>query len=943
MAQRQYARPGVRRRRRRIPIPSRLVPILLTLAGALFLFSAGTVLWWSKDLPNPQNIDDRRVTESTKIFDRTGEHLLYEIGDVHRTTVSLDVISRHLRQATLAAEDDQFYEHHGLDFFGIARGLVLKPLTGKRVQGGSTITQQLIKNSILTSERTVRRKVKEAVLAIELEQRFSKDQIFEMYLNDIPYGSQAYGVEAAALTFFGVPASEVTLGQAAILSSLPKAPTYYSPYGSHFEDLKSRQENTLQRMVELDMVSQEQADEAKAEELDFSIRRESIRAPHFVFYIKELLDEEYGDSIVGQGGLTITTTLDADLQTIAETALSDRQETLNGLGASNAALAAIDPRSGDIVAMVGSVDYFNEEIDGNVNVSIRHRSPGSSIKPFVYAAAFAAGFTPDTVLIDAETDFGQEYKPKNYTLKEHGPVTMRQALANSLNIPAVKTLYLAGVRSATDLAQAMGMTSLNDPDRYGLSLVLGGGEVRLLDEVSAYGVFANDGVRLPHRAILKVESGSEVLFDAAEEADERTGDQVLDSQIARLVTSIISDNSARALAFGTNTPLQLGSRPVAAKTGTTQEFRDGWTMGFTPSLAAGVWVGNNDNTPMGDTAAGVVTAAPIWNAFMRGALAGTPIEEFVRPEPINNIQHSIMRGEVPELKAKFVAETGEVYSLECPVALGEPKTFKEIHNLLFYVRRSNPQGPPPANAENDPQYDKWKVGVEEFIKKHNEETKGDAEAVRYAGSLPEESCNIGNAEDLPNVRIVVPETTIVRGSSVRVRAEVDSPRELDYVRFMVDGEEVSRQTPRDFYEITFSFPSTFTGRKTVLILAVTKDKLVGRAHRTFIVNPDSSKPSATLLTPKNGSDLSGGSFPHTVKVTASDPSGIELVDVLYRKDGESGTKRIGRTSEQAPVAANRYEVVWGDSPGPGRYQVYVVAYDTTGNFVETTPHTVDIQ
>jgi len=943
MAQRHYTRAGKKRRKWRIPIPSRLVPILLTLAGALFLFSAGTVLWWSKDLPNPQNIDDRRVTESTKIFDKTGENLLYEIGDVHRTTVSLDAISRHLRQATLAAEDDQFYEHHGLDFLGIARGVVLKPLTGKRVQGGSTITQQLIKNSILTSERTIQRKVKEAVLAVELEQRFSKDQILEMYLNDIPYGSQAYGVEAAAQTFFGTPAADVSLGQAAILASLPKAPTYYSPYGSHFEDLKARQEFTLQRMVDLDMISEEQAEAAKSEELNFSIRRESISAPHFVFYVKELLDEEYGDLIVGQGGLTITTTLDSNLQTIAESSLTDNQERINGLGASNAALAAVDPKTGDIVAMAGSIDYFNEEIDGNVNVAIRHRSPGSSVKPFVYAAAFAAGYTPETILIDAETDFDDDYRPKNYTLQEYGPVTMRQALANSLNIPAVKTLYLAGVKSATDLAQAMGMTSLDDPDRYGLSLVLGGGEVRLLDEVSAYGVFANDGVRLPTRAILKVERNGEVLFDAQDEADSRTGEQVLDSQISRQVTNIISDNSARALAFGTNTPLQLGSRPVAAKTGTTQEFRDGWTMGFTPSLAAGVWVGNNDNTPMSTKAAGASTAAPIWNEFMRGALTGTPIEDFVRPEPPQDIPHGVLRGEVPELKAQFVPDTGEVFSLECPVALGEPRTFKELHNILFYLRRNNPQGPPPANAESDPQYDKWKIGVSEFIARHNEKTKADPQAPRYASSLPEESCNVGNTEDLPNVKIVEPNATIVRGSSVNMRIEVDSPRELDYVRFMVDGEEVDRQSPRDSYEFSFSFPSDFTGRKAVLILAVTKDKLVGRAHRTFIVNPDSSEPAVTLHTPKNGSTLSNSNFPLTVKVTATDPSGVELVDILYRKDGESGTRRIGRTKTQAPVAPNRYEITWKDSPGPGRYEIYSIVYDTTGNFKETKPHIVDIQ
>ena len=907
----------------------------------LLLLGAGTVLWWSKDLPNPQNIDERRVTESTKIFDRTGEHVLYEIGDIHRTRVSLDHISSFIRQATLAAEDDQFYEHHGLDFAGIIRGVILKPLSGQRAQGGSTITQQLIKNAILTPERTVQRKVKEAVLALELEQRFSKDQILEMYLNDIPYGSQFYGVEAAAKGFFGKAASDVSLAEAAVLAALPKAPTYYSPYGSRAEALKARQEHILTRMADLNMISADQAEAAKQEELVFLPRQESIQAPHFVFYAKELLDEEYGERVVEQGGLDIITTLDAELQAAAEEVLRNHTERLGGLGASNAALVALDPATGDILAMAGSVDYFNEDIDGNVNVAVRHRSPGSSIKPFIYAAAFQQGFTPETMLVDAETDFGQEYRPKNYDLSEHGPVTMRQALANSLNIPAVKTLYLVGVREATELAQAMGMTSLDDPDRYGLSLVLGGGEVRLLDETSAYGVFANEGVRHPHRAILKVSVDDDTLFDITDE--QLVGEQILEPQIARLVTNVISDNSARALSFGTNTPLNLGGRPVAAKTGTTQEFRDGWTLGYTPSLAVGVWTGNNDNTPMGSRSAGAVTAAPIWNEFMRVALAGQPTEQFTRPEPARDIPHGVLRGEIPEIKGKWEPETGTVYTADCPVAVGQPKTFRELHNILFYIRRSNPLGAPPANAESDPQFDRWESAVSAWRDKHNGETKDNPEEPRYGASLPIPTCGAADSEDLPKVRIVEPDTTIIRDSPVTVKVEIDSPQELSEVRFLLDGEEVARRSPEESYEMSFSFPSSFSGRQTVLVLAITKEKLIGRAHRTFIINPDDAAPSVTLHTPTNGSTLTATSFPQTVKVTASDASGIELVDVLYRKDGVSGTRRIGRTSTTAPVAPNRYEVIWDDSPGPGRYEVYTIAYDTTGNFTESAHHTIDIQ
>jgi len=355
----------------------RFIPLVAIVSGGIFLITATTVLWWSKDLPDPQNIGSRQIVESTKIFDRTNTHLLYEIGDVRRTRISLDNSAPFLKQATIAAEDDQFYKHHGLDINGILRALFVN-LTGGNLQGGSTITQQLIKNSILTPERTLRRKAKEAVLALELEQRFSKDQILEMYLNEIPYGSQTYGIEAASKTFFGRAASEVSLSQAAILAALPKAPTYYSPYGSHFEDLKKRQERILTRMSNLGMISPAEAEDAKQEELHFQPRTENINAPHFVFYIKEILDEEYGERVVEQGGLIVTTTLDMRLQTIAEESLKSHQDTINNLGASNAALAAVDPKTGDILAMVGSIDYFNEEIDGNVNVAIRHRSPGSS-------------------------------------------------------------------------------------------------------------------------------------------------------------------------------------------------------------------------------------------------------------------------------------------------------------------------------------------------------------------------------------------------------------------------------------------------------------------------------------------------------------------------------------------------------------------------------------
>lgn len=911
-------------------------------SGGFLLLSAATVLWWSRDLPNPGDIDSRRVSESTKIFDSTGTHLLYEIGDVHRTRVSLDNISPFLVKATLAAEDDQFYEHHGLDFTGIVRGTILKPLSGSRAQGGSTITQQLIKNAILTPERTLRRKVKEAVLALELEQRFSKDQILEMYLNDIPYGSLAYGVEAASQQFFGASARDVSLAQAVTLAALPKAPSYYSPYGSHFEDLKARQEYILNRLASLNMISAPQAEQAKSEPLDFAPPREAISAPHFVFYVKELLEEQYGQRVVEQGGLKVTTTLDMRLQTSAEEILKNHQDRLKQHGASNAALVALDPKTGHVLSLVGSLDYFNEEIDGNVNVAVRHRSPGSSIKPFVYAAAFLRGFTPETILVDAETDFGQGYKPKNYNLKTNGPMTMRLALANSLNIPAVKTLYLAGVKSATDLAQKMGMTSLNDPDRYGLSLVLGGGEVRLVDEVSAYGVLANDGVRFPHQAILKVETATgEILFDESKE--KKTGEEALDPQIARLVTSILSDNSARALIFGTGSPLQLGSRPVAAKTGTAQEFRDGWTMGYTPSLAAGVWVGNNDNSPMKTRADGVVVAAPIWNALMRAALKDTPVEQFVAPAPRKDLPHGILRGALPEVKAKWIPETNTAVNLDCPIAVGQERTIKELHDTLYYVRKSNPLGSPPDNAETDPQFNNWEAGVIAWRDKFNTANKDKADQPIYVGSLPELACPVENSDELPKIKIVEPDTTIIHDRPVTVKVAVDSPHDLREVRFIVEGQEIGKRGPDDDFEAAFSYPDGFSGRMTLEVIAITNDNLIGRAHRTFIINPDDSAPSLTLHTPQNNLKLKESNFPFVLKATAQDSSGIDYVDFLYTKEGKSGTQRAGKATSVAPTAPNRYEVSWPDSPGPGNYEVYAITYDKTGNFTESEKHSIIIE
>ncbi len=919
----------------------KMIPKALTAAGVLLLVSAGTVLWWSRDLPDPSNIQQGPINESTKIYDSTGKNLLYEIGEAKRTYVKLSNISSYVAKATLAAEDDKFYEHRGIKLSGLIRGVILKPLSGQRAQGGSTITQQLIKNSILSPERTLQRKVKEAVLAIELEQRFSKDEILEMYLNAIPYGSRSYGIEAAAQTFFGISSQNLTIAQAATLAAMPQAPTRYSPYGSHMDDLKSRQEYIIGRMADLGMISKEEAEQAKKETLSFQAASENIQAPHFVFYIKELLEQEYGERVVGQGGLKVITSLDMRLQKAAEDAMKNYRDRLKAGGAKNASLVAINPKTGDILAMVGSMDYFDKEIDGNVNVAIRLRSPGSSIKPFIYAAAFQEGYRPETILIDAETDFGQGYIPKNYDLSQKGPVSMRSSLGNSFNIPAVKTLYLAGVKNSINLAQAMGLSTLTDPDRYGLSLVLGGGEVRLLDITSAYGVFANEGTKLPPRAILKVEHGDETLFDA--EKNPVQGTSALDPQVARTVTNVLSDNNARSIVFGTNSPLQLGARPAAAKTGTTQDFRDGWTVGYTPSLVAGVWTGNNDNSPMNGKSAGAHTAAPIWNAFMKKALEGTPIEQFTNPEPQEPAPNGIIDGKMPEVKGKWVAETQTLYTVDCPINVGQIRTFKEIHSILFYTRKGDPNGQPPAQAEADPQFNNWEAAIAAWAAKHNEEKKDDPAEPLYVTSLPTPSCNIGSSEELPKVRIASPSETILKESPTKIVAEIESSHPLKTVRFLVDGQEIASRKAGEPYEASLSFPSSFSGRKTLIIQAITEDSLIGVAHRTFIINPDSSAPKITLHTPGNNSKIKESAFPFTIKTTATDASGVDFVDVLYSKEDSTSTQRAVRITSPTSSNPNRYDSTWQTSPGPGTYRLYAVAYDKTGNSTQSSTHTITIE
>lgn len=685
---------------------------LLFLVGCLFIL--GLFFYYTYNLPRPENFMETPFIQSTKIYDRTGKTLLYDIyGEEKREIVSFDKISDNLKHAILASEDSRFYQHGGIDFEGILRAILIDFKLQSVSQGGSTITQQLIRSVYLTNQKSIARKIREIVLSIELERRYSKDQIFDWYLNQVPFGENAYGAEAASQTYFNKPASNLSLAESATLTALLPAPSHYSPYGPYKSELLQKKNIVLEKMQKLGYITENQLKEAKNEKLVFAENTQNIKAPHFVMYIKKYLEEKYGTDYLKEKGLRVYTTLDWDLQEFSEKIIQDSDESLLSRDANNAALVVIDPKTGEILTLIGSKNYSAKPypegcdespvrsclFDPKFDVAILgNRQPGSAFKPLAYYTAFEKGFTPDTVLWDAKTEFnpycnpdgsqeadqyGQQcYHPQNYTGTFHGKVTLRQALGGSLNLPSVKLFYLAGLKSTLQTAKDMGITTLNEPDRYGLSLVLGGGEVNLLEMTSAYGVFAADGEYLGPTSILKIEDSEGKII----EENKKMPEKVLDTQSTRLINNILSDYSAKAPIFGADSVLRFdGDQQVAVKTGTTQNFVDGWTMGYTPFAAVGVWVGNSDNSPTTD--AGIGLAAPIWRKVMDKLISSHQTENFTAPEPITD---------------------------RSPVLLGQLPP-GDINTILKYVNKNDPLGPAPADPSADPQYALWQIGINNWL------------------------------------------------------------------------------------------------------------------------------------------------------------------------------------------------------------------------------------
>jgi len=775
--------------------------IIMFLVGTI-LFLSAFLVWASRiQIPDFSLFETRKVSQSTKLFDRTGKILLYDVHkDVRRTLVPYEAISTHIKNAAVAIEDAQFYQHNGIIPKAILRAVLvnLGLREGIPGQGGSTITQQVIKNALLSNEKTITRKVKEWILAVKLDRTLSKEQILNLYLNEAPYGGNIYGVEEASQSYFGKSAIDVTPAEAAYLAALPQSPTRYSPYGNNFDLLEARKNFVLSKMKDFGSLNEEKYLAAVDEKVTFIPRHErGIRAPHFVMFVRERLVDLYGEDVLNEGGLRVITTIDMDMQSAAEAIVKKYgDENATKFNAKNAALVAINPQNGEILSMVGSRDYFDEKKEGNFNIALAKRQPGSAFKPFVYAAGLEAGYTPDTVLFDVRTQFSTRcntegkphnsalddsicYMPENYDLKYRGPISIREALAQSINVPAVKMLYLVGLDHAIDIAERLGITTLKNKERYGLTLVLGGGEVSLLDITSAYGVFANDGKRVPYSGILRIEdSSANTIMTTATSTT-----QVINPEIARKISDMLSDNVARTPAFGSDSFLNFPNNQVAVKTGTTNDYRDAWIVGYTPSLVVGAWAGNNDNSPMEKKVAGFIIA-PLWNSFFNEVFDTLPLNDhFPSPQPIPQTLKPALRG---------LWYGGDTYKVDkisgllattfTPEEFVEERVIPNPHEILYWVDKRNPTGPSPSNPYEDSQFLLWEIPTQKWISENGL-------PLRAWASVPTGFDNVHSPEVQPIISILSPSatTTYSREEKIIVEISLSASYEIDRVDFMVNN------------------------------------------------------------------------------------------------------------------------------------------------------------
>ncbi|OIP97110.1 hypothetical protein AUK40_03960 [Candidatus Wirthbacteria bacterium CG2_30_54_11] len=1007
MTYQQHKRATHRRekvQKRRQSIKSKLLVTFIVISTVILALSLGALVsvFAYVDTLIPSDLTIAAASESTFIYDRNGE-FLYEIhGDERRTNIPNEQIPEVIKQATIALEDKFFYEHKGVDLTGVVRSALLNVSTGSTV-GGSTITQQLVREVFLTPEKTITRKVTEIFTAIRIEQRYSKEEILASYLNQINYGSGSYGIQAAAERYFRKNADELTLGEAAVLVGIPQRPTGNSPFSGKTFDLqdyleidianpldwyqqqcvrfskienertvidiwRQRQIKTLKLMMEQDFITLEQANAALDEPMAFTRPYETINAPHFVIYIRDLLTEKYGEKVIREGGLRVYTSLDMNLQRQAEQIVSDHVDEIRSqFNAHNASLMAMDPTTGEILAYVGSVDYFDEANDGNVDVVQFARQPGSSFKPFAYATAFKKGFSTESTVLDFYTDFGGGYRPRNYDGREHGVVTLRQGLANSYNVPAVKALYLGGIQQTVDTATDLGITTLDgQADNCGLSLTLGCPEVRLFDMVTAYSGFATMGKKVTPQPILKITDSAGTIVEELQPAE---GAQVLDAGIAYMIADILSDNEARASAFGYNSALKV-SRRAAVKTGTTNDIKDNWTVGFTPDLTVGVWVGNNNGDPLTGHASGVTGAAPIWHDFMEAAFGTVEATSWYPfPDSLGSVEIDNFSGFLPgpdtgdQVRSTLMLKS---FISLLPVDDRRVKLTIDTSNNLI----ANPATPPelrqekiffklkPEIPEEDPSYTRWNKAIEDYLNKLRETDP----ASPYL--IPTEvSQSYYNGSNVPTVSILshTNDQTVTSGT-VTLEAAALGPYALTSVKFYLNNSPVSTITQmQDRYSYGYTLADgTYTlkveatddhgatGRAQVIIkvdttfhIDITSPANHAIVGPTFLVQTGINSPGTvssvvfkvdgtaqmTISTAPFEATLSASSGSHTINVVATDSaSGTASDNIQVTVDADppasfspSGTCTIA-TGSTCPLSANPSDV---GGAGIGHIEFYV--------------------
>jgi len=818
--------------------------IIFIIIGIGLLITGIFAVWVSTlKLPDFKSFTERKIQSSSKIYDRTGEILLFDVNQgIKRTVIPYEEMGTNILNATVAIEDSEFYQHKGIRITSIIRATIWAKLTGRKIQGGSTITQQLVKNTLLTPEVSITRKIKEWILATKIEKMMSKDEILALYLNEAPYGGNIYGIEEASKLFFGKEPKDLTQGESAYLAAIPNGPTYYSPYGKHKDKLDERKNLVLKRMLDVNFINEEDYNKAKEEVVTFLPQQPvHIAAPHFVFYIKDYLEKKYGASVVEGGGLKIVTTLDYDLQKKAEE-VAKKNALINekSWDGNNTAIVVIDPKTGQILSMVGSRDYFDKTIDGNFNVATAGRQPGSSFKPIVYSLAFEKGYTDQTTLFDVRTEFNAScspagtstasncYTPDNYDNAFRGPMTLRDGLAQSINVIAVKLLYLVGIPDAIKMAQNLGITTLvNDSNRYGLSLVIGGGETTLLDMTSAYGVFANKGVRNQYQGILSVEDSSGNKLEEFKPNPQ----EILRPNSTNILSSILSDNTARIPTFGAHSVLEIPGREVAVKTGTTNNNKDAWTIGYTPSVAVGVWVGNNDNKPM--KKGGAALAGPIWNSVMTEALKKLPVESFDAPESIDQSIPAILRG-FWQGGDTFVTDTitGNLATEFTPRNLQKETSITNVHTILYWLDKDNPLSKT-SGRTNDSQYENWEYGVQAWWKANSFKYK-----IVREQDKPTAYDTIHTKDSKPTLVISgIENKTYGKNEIINVSIGATSKNPIAKVDIFVNNTYVtSLKTPPFNFAITPSNINDISKTNTLRVIAVDNLGNIGEQTLVFYVS-----------------------------------------------------------------------------------------------------------